>query len=280
MSNVKSILHLPSGLLVAALLALFTAQAGLGHGNHNKPCTGPHSSDPGCGTPPPDDPVLGTYEMTLKGSPGAFLSGYIFGTVPSSVRHQNPDPMNGNQLIFFGCGGGQSAGTFCPTLDGNGECCNQLSLAAVFTVAESAVESGTPCSALSTINELAHSPQFAELTAFDPNDPVPSTPDGLGGETRNSATILIEEVGAGAASVLMSFRGVGGDGTVLKAYTLDLEGTFPAGNYPPAPDNCVDIDLTRWDLSVTEGKGKKNACTGTDDSFVGHGIKVCRTDTS
>ena len=47
-----SILRLPTVLLAAALLSMFTIQAGLAHGDHDIPCQGPHKNDDGCGGDP------------------------------------------------------------------------------------------------------------------------------------------------------------------------------------------------------------------------------------
>ena len=48
MCRATTILRLQSVLLLTALLATFTAQDVLAHGDHTEGCLGPHKNDPGC----------------------------------------------------------------------------------------------------------------------------------------------------------------------------------------------------------------------------------------
>ena len=83
MSN-PSIFRIPTTLFIAVLLAMFTPQQGFAHGNHNKPCTGPHSTDAVCNEPPPppvtacdtpDFPAFAFSKGIYDGKRGS-LSGY------------------------------------------------------------------------------------------------------------------------------------------------------------------------------------------------------------
>lgn len=73
----------PATLLV--LLTLFAAQTVFGHGNHNNPCTGHHSNDPGCETP---DPARGFINLVVD------IDGDIVGTV---VGIENVSGSSGSQ---------------------------------------------------------------------------------------------------------------------------------------------------------------------------------------
>jgi len=83
MSN-PSIFRISTTLFIAVLLTMFTPQQGFAHGNHNNPCTGPHSTDAGCNEPPPppvtacdtpDFPAFAFSKGIYDGKRGS-LSGY------------------------------------------------------------------------------------------------------------------------------------------------------------------------------------------------------------
>lgn len=60
---------------ILAALSLCAAQTGSGHGNHNNPCTGPHSNDPGCGGgEPPGGSLIFEFDVLTLSGPGDYLT--------------------------------------------------------------------------------------------------------------------------------------------------------------------------------------------------------------
>ncbi len=63
------ILCQPTVLLATALLAMFTAQGVLAHGDHSSPCQGPHKNDAECDGSAAPDP----WHLVVEDSTGAFV---------------------------------------------------------------------------------------------------------------------------------------------------------------------------------------------------------------